>query len=199
MAQFHAVFLSGAAASCAFTHTSTSINNSKPFQTQDLHHRRHKYLKPKIISVFAAVSVHWCEPVLALWPVLGSPHWWGTVVTAQLPKHCPRQVLLVTRVSLSALSVALLNNLQLSPLLIPRTGAERHRQHLRTVICTISAKDSVQRSPKCQESLPLTPGTLRLVCSHSLLAPASRIANKDATCEGGSCILLHTQAQQEPR
>lgn len=172
MAQFHAVFLSGAAASCAFTHTSTSINNSKPFQTQDLHHRRHKYLKPKIISVFAAVSVDWCEPVL------GSPHWWGTVVTAQLPKHWPRQVLLVTSVSLSALSVALLNNIQLSPLLTSRTGAERHRQHLPTVICTISAKDSVHGSPKPQESLPLTPGTLWLVCSHSLLAPASRIAKQ---------------------
>lgn len=201
MGQFHAVFLSEAAASCAFTHTSTSINSSKPFQIQDLPHRKRSYLKPKIISAFTAVSVGWCEPMLAPWPVLWSTHWWGTMVTAQLPKAlatsgtpCHQCVSVSTERGSGEQ-----HSIVTSSLLIPRTGAQRHRQHLSTVIRTISAKDSVQRSPKPQESLPLTPGILWLVCSHSLLDPASRIANKDALCEGGSYILLHTRAQQEPR
>lgn len=115
MAQFHAVFLSEAAASCAFTPTSTSINNSKPFQTQDLHYREHNYSKPKIISVFAAVSVGWCEEcwprVLYCGALTGGAPWWQH----RCQRHWPRQVLLVTSVSLSALSVALVSNTQSSP------------------------------------------------------------------------------------
>lgn len=49
--------LSEAAGSCALTHTSTSINNSEPFQIQDLPYRKCNSFRPKIISVFSAVSL----------------------------------------------------------------------------------------------------------------------------------------------
>lgn len=200
MGQFHAVFFIWSSCQlCLYSHQ--HIYQQLLLKYKTCPHRKHNYLKPKIISVLAAVSVGWCEPVLAPWPVLWRTHCWGTVVTAQLPKAlatsgtCCHQCVSVSTQRGSGEQHSIVT----SPLFVPRTGAERHRQHLCTVIPTISAKDSVQRSPKPQERLSLSPGTLWLVCSHSLLDPASGIANQDAVCEGGSYILLHTRAQQEPR
>lgn len=67
---------------------------------------KYSHSKPKIICAFSAVSVGWSWGALSA----GAP-WWQH----SCQRHWPPQVLLVTRVSLSALSVALVNNIQLSP------------------------------------------------------------------------------------
>lgn len=117
MAQFHAVFLSEAAASCAFTHTSTSINNSNPFQTQDLHHRK----QTTIWNLKLSLSLQLYPRVgVSQWSTPGGTLWWQH----SCQRHWPCQVLLVTSVCLSALSVALVNNIQLSPHLCSSPGQE---------------------------------------------------------------------------
>lgn len=143
------------------------------------------------------VGVSQCWPSGLCCGVLpGGASWWQH----SCQRHWPHQVLLVASVSLSALSLALLNNIQLSPRLCSSPGQElRDTGSICPQLFMPSLPRTASRSHQPQESLPLTPGTLWLVCSHSLLGPASGIANKDAMCEGDSYILLHTQAQLEPQ
>lgn len=148
--------------------------------------KTNNYLKPKIISVFAAVSTGWCEPVehslvghcgdstaakgtghvrYFLSPVCVCQHWvwlWWTTFNCHLTSARRQDRSWETQGAFG----------------------RGYPCHLCQGQCPEVTKASGKSVPDSRDSL---------------LGTASGIANKDAMCEGGSNILLHTQAQQEPR
>lgn len=122
MAQFHAVFFIWSSCQlCLYSHQHIyqqlrAFSNTRLAPTENTTIWN---LKLSLSSQLCRVG--WCEPCgLCCGALTGGAPWWQH----SCQRHWPPQVLLVTSVSLSAPSMALVNNIQLSPHLCSPPGQE---------------------------------------------------------------------------